>query len=88
MNEPAMIGPYTRPLGRDPAAWFTLALVVAATIVNALRAWSESSSVANALIIGGATFVLSAIATMFLVALLVGIPRGWRLGRSQRPPPH
>ncbi len=83
-NDPAaMIGPYTRPLRHDPAVWITVALVLVATAFNALRGWTESSNLGNVLVIGGYTFVLSSIATLFTTAVIVGIPRGWRLGRQR-----
>jgi len=82
----AMVGPFTRPLSRDPAVWFTLVFVTATTLVSAARAWSESSALGNALVIGVLTFASSSIVTVFLVAIVVGIPRGWRLGRDARPP--
>ncbi len=79
---PVLLGPYTRPLHRDPAAWCTLALVAAATVGNAVRAWSESSSASATAAIAALTLVLSSITTVFLVAIVVGIPRGWRAGRG------
>jgi len=81
---PAMLGPYTRPLGRDPALWVTAAVVVLATAVSGWRAWSESSSLGNAAAVGALSFALTSISTVFVVTVLVGIPRGWRAGRSGR----
>ena len=81
----AMVGPFTRPLHRDPALWCTLALVTVATAANAARAWSESASAGNVVIVASLTFVLSSITTVFAVAVVVGIPRGWRRGRAGPP---
>jgi hypothetical protein len=78
----AMVGPFTRPLARDPALWCTIVVVTAATVANAVRAWSESASAGNVLIIAALTFLLSSVTTVFAVAVVVGIPRGWRRGRA------